>query len=629
MSTRFKAVALVALLLLLSPGAIFARGLLSLGAVGVSAGGIWRGSFIADGEVEPVEGIISEDGRLQLQGDGAGIFGTVATSGQQLSGEFEVATEEDEAFDDGSVRGAGSLVGTVRARERLSGTFDLRTSRGNRTRGTFVLDYDPLYERPGDPRRVAGAYVDRDTGLDKLVVNLAGRSTGTLFESNCRLTGNLAPVDPRFNAYAFNYLVSACIGDEAPLNGRRMKGLAAQVDGFAEGDSLRGYGIVRAGGGQILIAEGDFVREGPGATREVLTRHADSGRWRIYSLAGHEAVGMASLPLPSNRAFEAVSRADFNADNNPDVLLRDVSGARGGRWRLYTMLDTAILDGGDIDLPRDPAWQIVADADLNADGRADLLMRHDDGHWQAFLLDGRTILGEQTIMDGRTIRDDATLDLPTGDRWVVAGVSDLDADGIIDVILRSERGADAGDWRVCLIDLFAGTRCGGSGLFSKTSWRPVSTADFSGDFRGDILLRRGDGRWALQQMSGHRAMAAEFPDLPDSNRWSLAATADFSGDDFADLLLRRDDGRHRLFVMSGAAIVASGRPALPTDPAFRLVRSVDANRDGRADLLYRHEDGRYRLYLMDGTERIAKYEVTLKQPAEWTFVEPLSGTLID
>ena len=115
---------------------------------------------------------------------------------------------------------------------------------------------------------------------------------------------------------------------------------------------------------------------------------------------------------------------DFNGDGNADVLLRHDDG----RWRIYAMSGrraqaaSGLVEG----LPRDVAWGLAGVGDFNGDGRADALLRHVDGHWRVFAMDGLDVLTSES----------GDVALEADPAWRPAGVGDLDGNGSDDVLLR-------------------------------------------------------------------------------------------------------------------------------------------------------------------------------------------------
>ncbi|MFZ1292825.1 MAG: FG-GAP-like repeat-containing protein [Pseudomonadales bacterium] len=236
-----------------------------------------------------------------------------------------------------------------------------------------------------------------------------------------------------------------------------------------------------------------------------------------------------------------VRSADFNGDGRSDILTRDLVS---GITRIRLMNGVKTLAAGRLaELPENPAVVLITAADFNGDGRADLLYRHrDTGVWSVFTLDG------------------------------------LSVD-------RAASGA---------------TR---AGAWEQSRW--VSSADFNGDGRADLLVRNSQTlKWMLYLMDGKNVRkSTRLVGAPVSPVWQLQAVADMNRDGRADLLLRhRDNGAWRsLFLDGGRVLESSGNIAINRNPAYQLQLLTDLNADGFPDALLRRPDsGRWQVqYLMN------------------------------
>ena len=293
---------------------------------------------------------------------------------------------------------------------------------------------------------------------------------------------------------------------------------------------------------------------------------------------------------------------DFNGDGKAGVLLRHADGA----WLYYRMDGPNAQPGVAVSLPRTPAMSVAGIGDLNGDGKDDVLMRLADGSWRYFPMDGP-----------RVLPDWGQVALPTDLAWEVEGIGDFNGDGKDDVLMRRVDGeydtsppfAHYADyWRFYLMD---GRTVRGevvpAGLYNESTastW-VAGVGDFNGDGREDTLLRRTNGTWhyfpfhiyAYQGQlfsaldSGHGAVA-----LTDDLAWTAAGIADFNGDGKDDVLLRHEDGRWLYQPMDGKELLeGTGVPELPADPEIWLAGVGDMNGDGLADVLTRrgHEAWEY------------------------------------
>ena len=79
---------------------------------------------------------------------------------------------------------------------------------------------------------------------------------------------------------------------------------------------------------------------------------------------------------------------DLNGDGNDDVLLRNSNGS----WFYYPMSGKTYIAGphGLANITSNLAWQYQGSGDFNGDGNADVLLRHTNGSWFFYPMDGKT-----------------------------------------------------------------------------------------------------------------------------------------------------------------------------------------------------------------------------------------------
>ena len=250
----------------------------------------------------------------------------------------------------------------------------------------------------------------------------------------------------------------------------------------------------------------------------------------LWSLSA--ALSLSVLAIPAVSVAADFRLPDLDGDGDADIVLRHDDGM----WRHFAVEDSRVTgtNSGPVRITGNSAWHPVAVGDFNGDGRDDFLLRRTDGRWGYYPMDGRQVLAEQR---------------------------------------------------------------GWANLTTDLAWRPVATGDFNGDGRDDALLRRADGRWAYYPMDGKRVVVAGRgrSDLPSDPAWRMAAVADFDGDGRDDVLLRhRAEGVWQTHRMRGRqAQLAPEQPTLPANRLWRAVGAGDFDADGRAEVLLRHADGRW------------------------------------
>ena len=342
-----------------------------------------------------------------------------------------------------------------------------------------------------------------------------------------------------------------------------------------------------------------------------------------YALRLQSAAGGGASPAAAG-AGHLRNLGDFNGDGRDDVLLRHADG----RWRYYPMDGATVLAGGGAaNLTRDLAWQIAGIGDFDGDGKDDVLMRKTDGRWYFYPMDGRNVLaGRGTV---RMTRDLA---------WQVAGIGDLDGDGKDDVLMRHEDGR----WHYYRMNGRRPLAGSGSGRLTRDlAWQMAGVGDFDGDGRDDVLLRRrDDGRWYFYPMNGRASIAGRGTvPLTRDLAWAVAGVGDFDADGRHDVLLRHTDGRWRYYPLQGRRVLdGAGLVDLTDDTTTTVAGIGDLNYDGCADVLARLADGGWQYYALDGRRVLsASGEAALSGDLAWgalsaggvaTGVAPTLGTTL-
>ena len=300
---------------------------------------------------------------------------------------------------------------------------------------------------------------------------------------------------------------------------------------------------------------GDFDGDG---RDDVLLRHAD-GRWHYYRMNGRHVIAEGSVDLTQDLDYGVAGIGDFNGDGRDDVLLRH---RLDGRWHYYPMDGRSYIQGeeGSAQLTKDLDYRVVGIGDFNGDGRDDVLLRHLDGRWYYYPMNGRQIL------DGR----------------------------------------------------------GSANLTKSLDYGIAGVGDFNGDGRDDLLLRHLDGRWYYYPMDGRQVLAdgRGSANLTKSLDYGVGGIGDFNGDGRDDVLLRNGQGNWYYYPMNGRRYIsgAQGRAALTGDLEYGVAGIGDLNGDGRDDVLLRHRDGSWYYYAMNGRWPISTSQgpVNLRTDLGWS-----------
>ncbi len=284
---------------------------------------------------------------------------------------------------------------------------------------------------------------------------------------------------------------------------------------------------------------------------------------------------------------------DFNGDGRDDVLLRH----RDGRWYYYPMNGRRHMAGqGTVNLTRNMKWSVAGIGDFNGDGRDDVLLRHEDGRWYYYPMNGRKHPAGQ-----------GGVNLTRNLEWSVAGIGDLNGDGRDDVLLRHEDGR----WYYYPMNgrqYPAGQ--GGVNLTRNLEWSVAGIGDFNSDGRDDVLLRKpGNGAWYYYPMNGRRLLAGRgTANLTRNLEWSVAGIGDLDGDGRDDVLLRKPgNGAWYYYPMNGRRLLAGrGTANLTRNLEWSVAGIGDLDGDGRDDVLLRKPgNGAWYYYPMNGRRPLA------------------------
>ena len=281
---------------------------------------------------------------------------------------------------------------------------------------------------------------------------------------------------------------------------------------------------------------------------------------------------------------------DFNGDGRDDVLLRHANGS----WHYYPMNGRFHIRAqrGTANLTTNLDWRLAGIGDFNGDGRDDVLLRHVNGSWHYYPMNGRFHIRAQR----------GTANLTTNLDWRLAGIGDFNGDGRDDVLLRHANGS----WHYYPMNgrFHIRAQRGTANLTTNLDWRPAGIGDFNGDGRDDVLLRHANGSWHYYPMNGRFHIRAQrgTANLTTNLDWRLAGIGDFNGDGRDDVLLRRANGSWHYYPMNGRFHIRAlrGTANLTTNLDWRPAGIGDLNGDRRDDMLLRHTNGSWYYYPMNG-----------------------------
>ena len=354
-------------------------------------------------------------------------------------------------------------------------------------------------------------------------------------------------------------------------------------------------------------------------------------RLRFFSPPANKGIGSVT------KRFSSTSRLrDFDDDGKSDMIWRDASG-RVTVWKMNGLsFDPA--HSGTLGIQRDATAVLATTGDFDGDGKADIVW-----HFPA--------TGEVRIwtLDGNTVKSDIHVGFVDKSGWVLAGTGDFNGDGKLDLLWLSPTTGAVKIWPM------SGTsRLSAKGLPVEVvlepklrpddGWTIAGVGDIDNDGISDIIWwNRRDGR------VGHWLITASVTVKPESGiigtrmspgSWKVVGVGDFNADGRTDIVWKDDSsGDVELWLTTG---LDSYRPVLlahAVAPEWHVANVGDYDGDGRADIFWRHESGKAvvwrtrQLPTPDGTNEGFSYDAGAVESTEASSTvnpEPLQrdGTLL-
>lgn len=219
----------------------------------------------------------------------------------------------------------------------------------------------------------------------------------------------------------------------------------------------------------------------------------EDGVLSLLSLNGHEILSSAQLfggePVP---LFRLAASTDLNADGLEDLVFE------------YNGQHDAVLsgDGGTLTLfgGSTAPWHAVAGGDFNGDGIGDLIFQYaETGIYSASLMDGTNVLTADYLWNAEDISP-----------WRVAGGADMDGDGRADLILRD--GTNCA-YAISYLDNFIQREAAHITLGGNTDlspWRLNAVSDVDGNGTAELILTGARNEKFVLYLNGPSALGGDY-----------------------------------------------------------------------------------------------------------------------
>lgn len=330
----------------------------------------------------------------------------------------------------------------------------------------------------------------------------------------------------------------------------------------------------------------------------------DSSQLTVFLATSASAYAQPASYDTPNDVNEACSltAGDLNGDGKPELVAANCKQnnltvyVNNGSGAFATgVYYASALSSTDSSNSADVYPQAVTIADVNGDGKADLVVANNDG-------------GDVTVLLGK---GDGTLNVPTvgfatgGFPYVPPIVADVNGDGLVDILVPDEEyslvylpGYGDGTFRAAL-DYYSPIAEGNSGYGLG-----IATGDFNGDGQPDFVLGNCCNETLGITVFLSRPDGSLLPGVNYSNSdLEYVAVADFTGDGKLDIAATNEDtGTVQLFVGAGDGTFTVGS-AFPTDSTSSSPTDLvvgDFNHDGNPDIAVINAEGRNVGVLING-----------------------------
>jgi hypothetical protein len=377
---------------------------------------------------------------------------------------------------------------------------------------------------------------------------------------------------------------------------------AAYSSGVTEGGSS-GSGVFSQASGSYFLRGGLLGGPSSCATAGDINNPSNRDYYSRFDMA-YAFMKNWLAPTPTTPVSAARTGIDIDGDGRNEIVLRSASGSMNiGRFANNTLTFTTNGDPG-------PSFRLVGAGDFDGNGRSDLAFQNmtqgefgDVRYWPNFASAGEVFWRQVKQV------------------WNVQAVADMDGDGVADLVWRYVV-SESPDTGVSYIWF---TNQGGVPTVRKRggaplTWQLLGAADLNADGAADMMYLSPQNQLRALMATPSRTCANLSAGVVPAG-FSVLRYADFTGNGRGDILLRNSAGAVQLISLnangltlppytgapddrdasctsSGLTVSAEFYALQNVDPTWTFYASGDLNGDGINDIVWRQPSGVLTVWLL-------------------------------